>query len=363
MRRDVVSAPALDCFLLFTFTLAREQKERAACVYDRYVQWDDIPSLRACNRSVVIWTCVHRGDSGFGFLATNRCWSRRRRVDRYLRVDRQAAGHVIFACVSRYGSASPWSSCAFTCAVVIAVVSEHPAASIGDGDRLIFRACSSICLAASALACSILALTPSSSSIAGPSGIISSAYRPIAANSRVSCAFSSRALRSSVVIARTLSSAWHRSAQSARVASLRSASLACLRWRERRADSRLEIMRRSRLPSESSPSSSSSGMGPRSCSSRSSAFSLTGTNVGAGLLETFVSVAFGEAWGFVAFGGAAGLASFEGACLFLGDRGSTSTALQVGLEPTFERVARLSATMAKEEDFTPKSRNGGGTGV
>jgi hypothetical protein len=80
-------------------------------------------------------------------------------------------------------------------------------------------------------------------------------------------------------------------------------------------------------------------------------------------LETFVSVAFGEAWGFVAFGGAAGLAGFEGACLFLGDRGSTSTALPVGLEPTFERVARLSATMAKEEDFTPKSRNGGGTGV
>jgi hypothetical protein len=82
-------------------------------------------------------------------------------------------------------------------------------------------------------------------------------------------------------------------------------------------------------------------------------------------LETFGSVAFGEdfAWGFVAFGGAAGLASFEGACLFLGDRGSTSTALPVGLEPTFERVARLSATMAKEEDFTPKSRNGGGTGV
>ena len=247
-------------------------------------------------------------------------------------------------------------------------MSEHPAASIGDGDRLIFRACSSICLAASALACSILALTPSSSSIDGPSGIISSAYRPIAANSRVSCACSSRALRSSVVIARTLSSAWHRSAQSARVASLRSASLACLRWRERRADSRLEIMRRSRLPSESSPSSSSSGMGPRSCSSRSSASSLTGTNVGAGLLETFVSVAFGEdgvfARGFVAFGGAAGLAGFVGVpCLFLGDRGSTSTALPVGLEPTFERVARLSATMAKEEDFTPKSRNGGGTGV
>ena len=242
-------------------------------------------------------------------------------------------------------------------------MSEHPAASIGDGDRLIFRACSSICLAASALACSILALTPSSSSIDGPSGIISSAYRPIAANSRVSCACSSRALMSSVVIARTLSSAWHRSAQSARVASLRSASLACLRWRERRADSRLDIMRRSRLPSESSPSSSSSGMGPRSCSSRS----LTGTNVGAGLLETFVSVAFGEdgvfAWGFVAFGGAAGLASFVGVpCLFLGDRGSTSTALPVGLEPTFERVARLSATMAREEDFTPKSRNGGGTG-
>lgn len=75
-----------------------------------------------------------------------------------------------------------------------------------------------------------------------------------------------------------------------------------------------------------------------------------------------MSVAFGEdgdfAWGFVAFGGVAGLASFEGACLFLGDRGSTSTALPVGLEATFERVARLSATMAREE-FTPKSRNGG----
>ena len=67
MRRDVVSAPALDCFLLFTFTLAREQKERAACVYDTYVQWEDIPSLRACNRSVVIWTCVHGVIAGLVF--------------------------------------------------------------------------------------------------------------------------------------------------------------------------------------------------------------------------------------------------------------------------------------------------------
>ena len=165
-----------------------------------------------------------------------------------------------------------------------------------------------------------------------------SACRPKTANSCSKREFSSLALTSSCVIIRTFSSAWHRSCQRFCVALESSERRACFRWRLRRADSRLDIIRRILF------SSSSSSSGTVSSSARSSASSFTKHGGDAGdPTTTFASAAAG-------FGGAAGLAwvlARVGAGLPFGDDDSSLTTgfASGNPHPALALVARLSATI------------------